>query len=711
LIETGHLITLFFALCGVGIILAAILPDRRSLQTLVWTAPLASVAILWASGEVLFFGSTFQTQLWTLTPLRTLTLEMNQLSALFIFISSLVFLPVSIFSAQYMSSKYLGRESLKSFSAFYHALFASIVLVLVAADVFSFLIAWETMSILSYLLVNYEHEHKFSGYLMLAMGEAGTIAVAVALLILAKSSATLDFVSLRISGTWLSENARWAIFLLSFFGFGVKAGLVPVNIWLPRAHPVAPGNVSALLSGVILNLGIYGIIRVNMDLLPVTHIGPGLVTLIVGTASALVGILYATIEDDMKGMLAHSSIENIGIITAGLGAGFIFTISKHPILANIAFIAALYHMVNHSFYKSLLFLGVGAVDTNIGVRDMNRLGGLIKKMPWTGFFFLVGSLSISAMPPFNGFVSEWLTLQTLLRSAELQSTAIKIVFALSGAGLALTAALAVTCFVKAFAMSFLGMPRSKEVEQAVEVSRSMTVPMGILAVLCLVLGVLPTYVIPVLDQTLVPLTHASAVDALVPPFFTTNLEIPELPPEFVSEFHDLGAQIGRGVLPGQGLVVLHRGSTRNPVIFAMSTSYALVVLPILLGLSYVVIRWLTRTRTVIRRPRWDGGVRQLLPEMTYTATGFSNPVRVIFDAVFRPSATDTKETVAAHFRTAIHRTYKEVHVVDRLIFGPFTAAMKKVAWSLAIMHHGRINAYVTYVLLTLLVCLIITRFL
>jgi len=207
------------------------------------------------------------------------------------------------------------------------------------------------------------------------------------------------------------------------------------------------------------------------------------------------------------------------------------------------------------------------------------------------------------------------------------------------------------------------------------------------------------------------LTHASAVDAFVPPFFTTSSKNTQLPTEFVSEFHDLGAQVGRSVLPGRGLVVLHRGSTRNPVVFAMSTSYTLVVLLLLLGLSYVIIHWLTYARTVTRRMRWDGGVRRLLPEMTYTATGFSNPVRVIFEAVFHPSARDTKETVAAHFRTAIRRTYKEVHVVDRLIFGPFTSALRRVARSLAIMHHGRINAYVTYVLLTLLVFLVIARFL
>jgi hydrogenase-4 component B len=388
----------------------------------------------------------------------------------------------------------------------------------------------------------------------------------------------------------LGAAARWLVFLLTFFGFGVKAGLVPVNTWLPRAHPAPPANVSAILSGVILNLGLYGIIRVNLDLVPLTMIGAGVVVLVVGTISALVGILYATTENDLKAMLAHSSIENIGIVTAGLGAGLIFTAYGRPVLAGIAFIAAFYHMINHSMYKALLFLGAGTVDDRAGTRDLDKLGGLIRAMPWTAGAFLVGALAISALPPFNGFVSEWLTLQTMLRSAELPSTLVKIAFALCGAGLALTAALAVTCFVKAFAMGFLGMSRSEQAAQAVEAKTSSIAPMVLLAALCLLLGVLPTYVIPALNYELQPFVDASAADALVPPFFAANPTHDTLPPAFVADFHDLGAQVGQHILPGRGLVVLHRGGAENPVVFAMSTSYMLVTLIGLLILTYVVIR-------------------------------------------------------------------------------------------------------------------------
>jgi hydrogenase-4 component B len=675
-----------------------------------WISSIAAISILWSSGNVLLYGFPFQIELWTLPFLGTLFLQMDRLSALFVFITGLVFLPVSVFSAGYMK-KYLGRYNLKTFSVFYHLLFASIVLLLIANDIFSFLLTWEIMSILSYLLVNYEHEkdeNTSSGYLMLAMSEAGTILVAIAFLLLVSVAGSFDFASLKSASAGLGDSSRWAIFLLSFFGFSVKAGLVPNNIWLPKAHPAAPSNVSALLSGVILNLGIYGILRVNSDILPVTQVGLGLITLFVGTVSALVGILYATIRKDMKEMLAHSSIENMGIITAGIGAGFVFTASRYSVLTGIAFIAALYHMTNHSLYKALLFLGAGAVDSSVGDRNMDRLGGLMKVMPWTGLFFLIGALSIAALPPFNGFVSEWLTLQTMLQSAALQSKAVKIVFALCGAALALTAALAVTCFVKAFAMSFLGVGRSNEVAHAREAPRSMVASMAVLAALCLLLGVLPTYVIPVLDEVVTPLTGTKAVDALVPPFFTVAKGDPEFSDAFVSEFHDIGAQTGRNVIPGRGLVVLHRGTERNPVVFAMSTSYTLVVLVLLLSAVFILIRVLTKARMVTKKPVWDGGIRRLMPDMTYTATGFSNPVRVIFEAIFHPSTLDErKETIAEHFRTAINNERKEVHIVDRSVFQPIVKWIQSMATLLGRMHTGSVNIYATYVLISLVIVLII----
>ena len=280
-------------------------------------------------------------------------------------------------------------------------------------------------------------------------------------------------------------------------------------------------------------------------------------------------------------------------------------------------------------------------------------------------------------------------------------------FALCGAGLALTAALAVTCFVKVFAMSFLGMRRLDGERRVTETNPAALASMAILAVLCLAFGVLPTYVIPMLDPASMRLAGASASDALVPPFFASAPAHESLPPAFGAEFHDLGAQVGQDIVGGRGLVVLHRGGVENPVIFAMSTSYMLLALIGLLLLTYVVVRlWLTRARRLVRRERWDGGVRRLLPEMTYTATGFSNPVRVIFDAIFRPTTVeDTSETVAEHFRMAIRRERQAVHIVDRLVLQPVKNRAMKLARGLAAMHHGYINAYIAYVLLALLLAL------
>jgi hydrogenase-4 component B len=387
----------------------------------------------------------------------------------------------------------------------------------------------------------------------------------------------------------------------------------------------------------------------------------------------------------------------------------VFLATHHDALASMAFVAGFYHLINHSVYKTLLFCGAGAVETQAGTRDMDHLGGLIKWMPVTALVFLVGSLSIAALPPFNGFVSEWLTLQTLLRSVELSSVAVKMVFALCGAGLALAAALAVTCFVKAFAMTFLGMRRLKEERRVNEPRTTELAAMGILAVLCLAFGVLPTYVISLLDTAINPLTGASAVATLVPPFFTSNPAHQTLPSGFAGEFHDLGAQVGQNVLPGRGLVVLHRGAAENPVVFAMSTSYMLVMLILLLMATYVIIRLcLTRRRKLQHRPRWDGGVRHLLPEMTYTATGFSNPVRVIFDAIFRPTTVeDSRQTVGEHFRTGIRREKRRDYLGDKVILFPVKTAAFWLARKLAAMHHGRVNAYACYVLLALLTALAI----
>jgi hydrogenase-4 component B len=708
---TSALLLAFFLLCALGVIGALTTPVNRSPMMLAAISTLASLVLLAAGATILVGDGGFRIVLWPVLTLGTMELTADRLSALFMFVTGLVYLPVSIYSAAYLT-KHSAHYSLQYFGVLYHVLLASIVLIFIADDAVSFLFAWEIMSIASYLLVNFQYERPESsqaGFVMLAMSEAGTIAVAVAFILLATAGGALEFDTLRAAAGHVTKLVGWAVFLLSFFGFAVKAGLLPVNTWLPRAHPVAPTNVSALLSAVIVNLGIYGIIRFNLDLRPVTDTGPGLIVLAIGSLSALIGILYATVQVEMKRLLAHSTIENMGIVAAGVGAAMIYLATGLAEIGGIALIAALYHLANHSVYKALLFVGTGAVEAGTGTRDLDRLGGIARLMPWTSLFFLVGVLSISALPPLNGFVSEWLTLQTILRSAELSSIPIKVAFALSGALLALTAGLAVTCFVKVFAMGFLGMPRSDAAAQAVEVRAGTRVPLALLAAFCVLLGVLPTYTIPVIDRSVVALTHSSATAALVPPFFDLAAQQREqLPPAFVADFHDLGAQVGSGILPGRGLVVLHRGGKENPVVFAMSTSYMLIMLAFLIAVVFAAFRLPSWRRQLTRAPAWAGGLRRLVPAITYTATGFSNPVRVIFEAILEPSASeDDVEAVARHFRTAITRNRTEIHIVDRYIFDPTVDSLRGLAGIVRRMHVGHVNAYAMYILLTMLLVLLI----
>ncbi|MGB8592734.1 MAG: proton-conducting transporter membrane subunit, partial [Candidatus Acidiferrales bacterium] len=655
----GGSLTLFFILCGCGIVFSAATRGKYPMRVLVVVSTACSILMMIAAAAALATGRSFEADLWNLEGLGRFTLRLDMLSAIFLFAAGLVYLPASLFVRNFVEVRFRGRYPARRYGVLHFALMASVVLILVASDAPLFLISWECMSILCYFLVNYEDSPRMdshAGYIMLAMSEGGFLAVVVAFLILGKGAPDWSFSALTAAGSGLSASAVWGVFLLGFLGFGVKAGLVPVNIWLPRCYTAAPPIFVPVLAGVTLNLGFYGILRLNAVLVSSHILGTGLFALITGSITALVGILYATTDNDMKTMLAHSSIENAGIVVTAIGAFLVFRASGDVVPAAIALTAALYHIVNHSVYKTLLFQGTGDIEAATGTREMDRLGGLARLLPALSVVFLVGCLSISAVPPFNGFVSEWLTLQSLLRSAVLLSPAVKILFALCGACLALTAALAVTCFVKVYSMSFLGMQRGESRPRRCEKAAQLQFPLAYLAIACLLLGVLPTYIIPVLNRAVEPFAGASAAGSLVPPFFTATRTNQQLPPAFLDDFHNLGAQTGGRVLPGRGLVVLARGSDQNPVIFAMSPAYSVVALGIFLFLLWIVVTRSTEKRTVVRKELWAGGIPRLLPEMTYTATGFSNPVRVVFQAIFRPNIVeDTRDTVAVHFRTAIRR--------------------------------------------------------
>jgi hydrogenase-4 component B len=708
------LLVLFFVFSGTGVVFCSLNRSKSSLRVISIGSTLCSLAMMGAASRALIFGQPLEIRLWTLEGFGALSLRLDALSSVFLFISGLVYLPASLFVRRFLQTRFHGHYPIRRFGVLHFALMASVVLILIAHDAYSFLISWECMSILCYLMVNYEQTERSdsrAGYIMLAMSEAGFLAIVLAFLILGRFSADFSFPALAAAASQLSIPAMWGVFLLGLLGFGVKAGLVPVNFWLPRCYTAAPSFFVPILAGVTLNLGFYGILRLNADIAPGRGLGPGLVALGIGSVTALVGILYATTENDLKTMLAHSSIENAGIIVAGIGASLVFRASGFAAAAAIALTAALYHVANHSVYKALLFQGAGDIEAATGTRQMDELGGLARVASGLSVVFLVGCLAISAVPPFNGFVSEWLTLQSLLRSSLLVSPVVRIWFALCGAALALTAALAVTCFVKTYAMSFLGVQRGSWKVRASESARRPGLPSVYLAVACLLLGVLPTFVIPVLDRAVEPIVGASATSSLVPPFFTATPSNGQLPAAFLEDFHNLGAQSGSSVVPGRGLVVLVRGAAVNPVVFAMSPFYSLVALVIFLIVTWLVVSWVAGKRSMRRSELWAGGIPRLLPEMSYTATGFSNPVRVVFQAIFRPNMTeDTRQMVGVHFRTAIHRNRDETHLMDRLFLHPIGDAVVWFAKFLARMHHGRLNAYVAYVLCFFLIILLLYRF-
>src|SRR5258705_5224414 len=406
----------------------------------------------------------------SLIPYVRFSVRPDPLSVFFTLIVSLLGLALSLYSLGYARGFY-GRKNVGVLGAFFNVLLLATTLVFLADNAFFFLIAWEIMALSAYCLVSYEHEKeetRRAGVLYFVMSHIGTGCIMLGFLLLFQASSSYGFETFQSLGNSMPAGKRNAAFLLFLVGFGVKAGIVPLHTWLPAAHPVAPSNVSALMSGVLIKTGIYGMTRVFFEFLGAPPNWWGVTVLAIGTISAVLGVLYALMEHDLKRLLAYHSIENIGIILIGLGAALMFLHTGHTLLASLALIAGLYHTINHALFKALLFLGAGAVLHSTHTRNMEEMGGLAKRMPKTALFFLIGAVAISALPPLNGFISEWLTYQSLLQGFGTTPSLIRLMFPLSGAMLALTSALAAACFVKAFGITFLAQPRSEHAAHAHE---------------------------------------------------------------------------------------------------------------------------------------------------------------------------------------------------------------------------------------------------
>ncbi len=476
---------------------------------------------------------------------------------------------------------------------FYPAFLAGMSLVVLADDAFSFLVAWEFMSLSSWALVMAHHrvaDNARAGYIYLIMASAGTAALILTFGLLAGPDGGYTFAQMRAAH---SEYAA-AVLMLALLGAGSKAGLVPLHVWLPLAHPAAPSHVSALMSGVMTKVAVYGFVRITFDLAGEPAWWWSIVVLALAGITAVMGVLYALMQRDLKRLLAYSTVENIGIIFIGLGLALAFKAHGMAQAAALALTAGLLHVFNHSLFKSLLFFGAGAVLNATGERDMERLGGLIHRMPQTAFVFLLGCTAISALPPLNGFVSEWLTFQAILLSPQLPSWGLKLIVPAVGALLALSAALAAACFVRAFGVTFQGRARTPAAERASETDRVSLAAMGILAALCLVAGIVPGFFMDLL---------APAVGSLVG--------------------QRLPAQTGAdwlSIVP----IAESRSSYNGLLVFLF------MVISGTLAASAIHRFASDRLR---RAPPWDCGYPDASPATQYTADSFAQPIRRVFGTV------------------------------------------------------------------------------
>lgn len=627
-----------------------------------------------------------------LPPLGQLQLHSDGLSLIFLLLIMLLWLCVSVFSLGYLH-KYSLFNNLRVFGALYNLLLPVLALVVLAGDLVTFLIAWEVMTILSFLLIILEHrkpETTRAGLYMLVMSEIGAVALLAAFVLLRLHTGHFDFTSIRATSAMLPAAVKNTVFVLVLIGFGVKVGLLPLYGWFPPAYAAAPANICAILSGVTLSLGIYGLARVVLGLLGEASLWWGLVLLALGALTALLGILYALMEQNLKRMLALSSMENAGLILAGLGAALVYQVSGLQVLAALASITALYHTINHAIYKSLLFLGAGAVDCATGRQNMDGLGGLSRLMPYTTLFFLVGSLSIAAIPPFNGFVSEWLTLQTMLQSFHLQALLPKVVLALAGVALAFTAALAITCFVKACGITFLGRARSDSASKAREVSVSMKLGMALLSAGCLLLGLLPTIIIPLLDQPAAILVGRGAAKEMIPAVFSQ--------PEKFSDLVQLGGGFLHGLLPANGAVVVPTDAGFSSI----SPTYLVIAMPLALLLGAALARLLGGKTGVSREEVWVGGEENLTPIRQYTGTSYTNPVLVLFGLIYRPRVKLERHYCApSSFRLATGYERLINLPAERYLYRPLYWLLSRASGLLRWIQSGRINQYVSYMLVLL----------
>ena len=592
-------------------------------------------------------------------------LRLDALAAFFLLVIGVVTAGISIFAAGYFRQGEGTPPGLMCLE--YHVFVASMCMVVLADDAYAFMVMWETMALSSFFLVTSNHRVEAirrAGFLYLLVAHIGAIAILLCFGVLQANTGDYSFANMRAqtpSPFWSS-----AAFLLAIFGFGAKAGILPLHVWLPEAHPAAPSPVSALMSGVMLKTAIYALLRVGFDLLQVPIWWWGVVLLGLGLATALFGVVFSAVQTDMKRLLAYSSIENIGLLFVGIGLGLLFKAYQMNALSALALTAALYHVFSHACFKSLLFLATGSVLHATGERSLGKLGGLIRRMPWVAWLSLIGVLASAGLPPFSGFVAEWILLQSFLFTTGLPSSFLNMLIPLVAAAVALVAALAGYVMVKFYGVIFLGQPRESRLAEAHPASPLERIGLLWLAAGCVLLGLLPVPLIELIDRVTQVLTQsgiAAAVRAhgwlLLSP---TSLE----------------------------------RASYSPLVFMLAV-LAVVYL------TLIVVRrfYHGRLRTA---PPWDCGYPAQTARMQDSAEGFGQPIRQIFGPVFRlerqlPTPFDPRP---------VYRVKVEDHFWYWL-YRPLANFTERLARAFAVLQQGRIAIYLLFSFLTLILMLLVVR--
>ncbi|NLI93938.1 MAG: hydrogenase 4 subunit B [Peptococcaceae bacterium] len=652
--ETVWIILLVFFVAGAVIPYGLNKNRNLALVTGCLFAVAGSTTALWMGVRGLVSSDPILILMGNILPITNLEFYIDGLSGFFLITIALVSILTSIYSIQYM--KIYGQENLAWWSFCYNLFLLTMMLVVTANNIIVFLIFWEMMTLASYFLVTFSFKReqvRKAGFVYLVMTHIGTVFIASALFLLAGSQGGWNYAHLAAGSGMMNDQTKNLIFVCALIGFGTKAGIVPLHIWLPQAHPAAPTNVSALMSGVMLKTAIYGIVRLMIDLLGTGPSWWGAVIIVLGVISALVGVVSALMEHDLKRLLAYHSVENIGIILMGVGTSMVFYSWSMPVPAAIALAAGLFHVLNHAIFKSLLFLCTGSVYYATHTKDIEQLGGLIKKMPVTSILFLTGAISISAVPPFNGFASEYQLYLSLLQLSHQHQSNFWVVGGILGCtALALTGALAAACFVKAFGISFLALPRSAKATGAREVPWNMTLSMIPLAALCLILGGVSGQMMNLLAQIAVQLKAGSPIPLI-------------------------------GTYPYQ--------------IF------------LLFGFVIVILFGLTKLSGAGKERKsqtWGCGI-ETNAEMEYTAASFSQPIRRVYRPLLKPTRSITTGFngqpyfgYRIEFHERIGSNFKDYFYV------PVRKSVIEISRKWQNIQSGNINWYLGYIFVTLIILLV-----